>query len=583
MLKTIIRIIKWTGQYKKRLYIGFVYSFIVSMCSAIPVVIAAYSLNKILLDEQGKEALTSIFIWKMFILIVLFVLLRFYFSFLRAKTQESIGHEVTFNERIRIGEVLKRVPLGFFAKNNTGDICTIQTTEIATLELMSMKMIDVVVNGYIVVITTIFCLMIFSIPIGFMAMAGVLLSAVFLHLLNRVSSNNVVKVHKAQEEMSGSVLEFIRGMGVVKSFGNKGASYYAIEKAFKDSKVMNIKVNRDFSLLNSLHLFALNGASAGIVWLAATFAFHSQIEIFHMVMMLMFSFSMFTHVESINDAAHILGTIDSIFDNLQKFSDVDYIDKDGKEINLDKFDIEFDNVYFSYDKQEVIKNISFSIPMGSTTAIIGPSGSGKTTLCNLISRFYDVDSGEIRIGGRGVKELTCDSLLSNISMVFQKVYLFRDTIENNIRFGRPDATKDEIIEAAKLARCHDFISKLENGYDTIVGEGGSTLSGGEKQRISIARAILKNAPIVMLDEATASIDPENEHYIQGAISDLTKGKTTIIIAHRLATVKNADQIIVIDKGSLSQRGNHDTLMQEDGIYKQFLDIRKEVEGWSLSI
>ena len=236
----------------------------------------------------------------------------------------------------------------------------------------------------------------------------------------------------------------------------------------------------------------------------------------------------------------------------------------------------------AYDTVPVLRNISFSIPQGSTTAIVGPSGSGKTTICNLIARFYDVDSGEVTVGGEDVRNMTCDSLLRNISMVFQKVYLFHDTIENNIRFGKPSATKEEIIEAAKKARCHDFIMALPDGYETVIGEGGSTLSGGEKQRISIARAILKNANIVILDEATASIDPENEHLIQQAISELTIGKTVIVIAHRLATIEHADQILVVDKGQVVQKGTHQQLVQQEGLYRRFITIREQAEGWSIA-
>ena len=274
----------------------------------------------------------------------------------------------------------------------------------------------------------------------------------------------------------------------------------------------------------------------------------------------MFSFMIFGSVEAMNNAAHVLEVIDATLDKLDGIEHADMIDKDGKAISLQNADIAFRDVTFSYDTVPVLRNISFSIPQGSTTAIIGPSGSGKTTICNLIARFYDVDSGEVTVGGENVRNMTCDSLLRNISMVFQKVYLFHDTVENNIRFGNPNATQEEIIEAAKKAQCHDFITALPDGYETVIGEGGSTMSGGEKQRISIARAILKNANIVILDEATASIDPENEHLIQQAISELTIGKTVIVIAHRLATIEHADQILVIDKGQVVQKGTHRQLI-----------------------
>ena len=272
-----------------------------------------------------------------------------------------------------------------------------------------------------------------------------------------------------------------------------------------------------------------------------------------MLMLDMFSFMIFGSVEAMNNAAHVLEVIDATLDKLDGIEHADIIDKDGEDISLQNTDIAFRDVTFSYDNVPVLQNISFSIPQGSTTAIVGPSGSGKTTICNLIARFYDVDSGEVIVGGEDVRNMTCDSLLRNISMVFQKVYLFHDTIGNNIRFGNPGATREEIIEAAKKARCHDFIMALPDGYETVIGEGGSTLSGGEKQRISIARAILKNANIVILDEATASIDPENEHLIQQAISELTIGKTVIVIAHRLATIEHADQILVVDKVKLFRK------------------------------
>ena len=306
-----------------------------------------------------------------------------------------------------------------------------------------------------------------------------------------------------------------------------------------------------------------------------------QMSISVFLMFVLFSFVLFGSVENINDAAHTLGVIDSAMNKLEALENVNYIDQDGTDIKPATYDIEFRDVSFGYDSRIVLHDLNFKIPQNSTTAIVGPSGSGKSTLCNLIARFYDVNSGTITIGGTDIRRFTCDSLLKNISMVFQNVYLFRDTIKNNIKFGSPDATDEQIIAAAKAARCHDFIMALPDGYDTVIGEGGSSLSGGEKQRISIARAMLKDAPIVILDEATASIDPENEHLIQEAISALTHGKTIITIAHRLATIENADQILVIDGGTVAQRGTHKELLQQEGTYKKFIQIREQAEGWRI--
>ena len=248
---------------------------------------------------------------------------------------------------------------------------------------------------------------------------------------------------------------------------------------------------------------------------------------------------------------------------------------------MSHYDISLEHISFGYGGRQEIHDISLEIPEHTTCAIVGPSGSGKTTLCNLIARFWDVQEGTVRIGGKDVRDYTADSVLEYISMVFQNVYLFHDSVENNIRFGRPEATHEQVVAAAKRACCHDFILSLPEGYDTIIGEGGSTLSGGEKQRISIARAILKDAPIIILDEATSSVDPENEQALLSAIQELTKDKTLISIAHRLSTVRNADQIIVIDQGRVVQQGKHNELLQKDGIYRKFLSLRTRATGWHL--
>ena len=286
-------------------------------------------------------------------------------------------------------------------------------------------------------------------------------------------------------------------------------------------------------------------------------------------------------MELAGSTAAVARAVDASLNRLDEISEIPLLDENGREFTPACYDIAVRNASFSYDGKEVIHDVSFHVPQKTGCAIVGSSGSRKTTLCSLIARFWDVDNGEILLGGIDVKEYTCDSLLKNFSIVFQHVYLFEDTIENNIKFGKPNATMDEVIFAAKKACCHDFISALPNGYQTRVGESGATLSGGEKQRISIARAILKDAPIVILDEATASVDPENEQELQKAIDELTKNKTLIIIAHRLNTVRKAEQILVIDGGRIVQRGTHSELIAQEGLYKRFINIREEAIGWKI--
>ena len=581
MFRIVNRLIQWTGKYKRRIYIGFIYAFIHSIFTAIPIMLAAKGLSAVLDDFNGVKPLEGRDIWIMLGAMILAVLGRYLFSYLRAITQESVGYEATADERIRLGDILKRVSLGFFSKNNMGELSAAATTDLSFMEMFAMNMVNTVVNGYITVIVLILFLAFYSPLAGGIALAGVLLSALFLHLLEARSHQNAPIHQKAQDDMVESSIEYLRGMQVVKAFKQEGVSIAGIRKAYNDSKKINIKIEVEYMPFNCLHLFSLKAAAVGLVFTAGWQTMNGTLELPVLLMAAMFSFTIFGSVESINDAAHILSVTDSVLDRLEELEGTELPDQDGKDISLERYDICFDHVSFGYGTREVIHDVSFQLPQNSATAIVGPSGSGKSTLCALLARFYDVDQGRITVGGYDIRKMTCDSLLRNIAMVFQNVYLFHDTIRNNIRFGRPDAAEEDVIAAAKAARCHDFIMALPQGYDTIVGEGGSNLSGGEKQRISIARCLLKDAPIIILDEATASVDPENEQALLSAIQELTKDKTLISIAHRLSTVRNADQIVVIDQGRIVQQGKHTDLLQKDGVYRKFLSLRTRATGWHL--
>lgn len=581
MFHSIKRLLHWAGGYRKRLYLGCLCSFFSVWCTAIPIVIAAWTLGLVIADFRGENSLEWNIIWLSLFGIVISIFLRYIFSYWKAKLQESIGYEIAAEERLKIGNVLKRVSLGYFSKNSTGDILTAITGDLSSLELQGMKLIDAIVNGYINLLAIVIILLIVCPMAALTSLVGAILSALALNGISKKSRKNAPTKQISQERITDASLEYIHGLPIVKSFGQEGASIEEWKTACEKHKDINLKIMHGFVPNNCLHLLALKIASVVLILISGIFTIQGNLTISIFLLIAMFAFMIFGAVENMNDSVHMLGLIDTSMDKLENIENAEFIDEAGRDFSIASYNIDFTDVFFGYGEIEVLHNLSFQIPQNTTTAIVGPSGSGKSTICNLITRFYDVNSGSVKIGGHDVREFTCDSLLKNISMVFQNVYLFRDIIKNNIKFGSPDATDEQIIAAAKAARCHDFIMALPDGYDTVIGEGGSSLSGGEKQRISIARAMLKDAPIVILDEATASIDPENEHLIQEAISALTHGKTIITIAHRLATIENADQILVIDGGTVAQRGTHKELLQQEGTYKKFIQIREQAEGWRI--
>lgn len=584
MLEALKRIVAWTGPMKRRLIWGCVCSFFMTWAGACPVFIAAWMLGLVADSAKSGIPLDPMVPWEVLAAIAVSIVLRFIFSYGKNRLQESIGYEVAAQDRIEIGERLKHVPLGYFSKVKTGDILATATTELGVLELQGMKMVDAVINGYISVFAIV-CFLAFMSPLAaLISLVGVGLSALALWGINRKSARLTPKAHEATERLAGAIVEYMRGLATAKSYGRENTAMEPMAEAIDDLSAKRIDIEYGFTPLNVAHLSAIKLTSVGVVAVAAFAALAGQMELWVFIVLALFSFTIFAGVENVNDSAHMLGDLNDILGKLEKLKAAPVIDENGQEVALTHTDIEFDHVDFSYEKdgKQILRDVSFSIPEGTTCALVGPSGAGKTTIANLMPRFYDVDGGCIRVGGRDVRELTCDSLLEDFAMVFQNVYLFDDTVAANIGFGRAGATREEIEEAARRACCYDFIMELPQGFDTRVGEGGAALSGGQKQRISIARALLKDAPIIILDEATASVDPENEALIQHAIAELTADKTVVAIAHRLATIRNADQILVVDGGGIAQRGTHDDLMRQEGTYRRFVEIREASEGWKIA-
>ena len=579
MLKIIRRVLRLSGNLSKRIWGSFICGFLESMFGLLP--IAAVFL--VLIELQNGQPITGQ-TWGIVIgLIAGGLILRMIFKYLVYRLQSTAGFEFVARERIALGDRLRNVPMGFFHDNSVGDITATVTTDLNFLENYSMHILDKVTTGVLSMIVMAGCILAFDWRIGLIFVAGILLSFPIYSHMQKKGKALSAKRQKIQSEAVAATLEYVQGISVVKSFNMCDKNLSDIEDAYESNAAASYGVERVFTPLNMTYSMVFRISACMIMLCAGILAVGGDLSFANLAVILIASFTIFNPIEVMGQMTTMIRTMDAALDRVERIKQAKKIDENGRDIPLDSFDIGFEHVSFAYENgNPILKDVSFSIPQGSMTAIVGPSGGGKTTITRLIARFWDVQEGSITIGGHDVKEFTCDSLLKNMSMVFQNVYLFHDTIENNIKFGCPDATHEQVVEAAKKACCHDFISALPQGYDTVIGEGGSTLSGGEKQRISIARAMLKNAPIVILDEATASVDPENEHLIQQALSALTKGKTILTIAHRLATIQSADQILVVEDGRIVQRGTHDELMAQGGRYRRFIEIREQAEGWRLA-
>ena len=579
MLKIIRRVLRLSGDLSKRIWGSFVCGFLESMFGLLP--IAAVFI--VLTELQAGHPITGQTWGIVICLIAGGLLLRILFKYLVYRLQSTAGFEFVARERIALGDRLRNVPMGFFHDNSMGDITATVTTDLNFLENYSMHILDKVTTGVLSMIVMAACILTFDWRIGLIFVAGILLSFPIYSFMQRKGKDLSAKRQKIQSEAVAATLEYVQGISVVKSFNMCDKNLSDIEDAYEKNADAAYDVERVFTPLNMTYSLVFRIAACVIMLFAGILAAHGDLSFANLAVILIASFTIFNPIEVMGQMTTMIRTMDAALDRVERIKKAKKIDEDGKNIVLDSFDIAFQHVSFAYENgNPILKDVSFSIPQGSMTAIVGPSGGGKTTITQLIARFWDVQEGSITVGGHNVKEFTCDSLLENMSMVFQNVYLFRDTIENNIKFGCPDATHEQVVEAAKKACCHDFISALPQGYDTVIGEGGSTLSGGEKQRISIARAMLKDAPIILLDEATASVDPENEVHLQQAISALVKNKTLIVIAHRLSTIRDADQILVVDNGKIVEKGVHAELIQQKGIYQNFWNIRQRARDWKLA-
>lgn len=495
--------------------------------------------------------------------------------------QTHAGYFMAANERIKIGNLLKGVPMGFFNENSLGEVTGVCTTVLGNIEMLVPMVLVDIMGGVIGTVVFTAMIIIFEWRVGLVALAGIILYFLVVSAMEKKSAAIAPNAQKSQTAFTSAVLEYVQGMGIVKSFNLSGRGDKRVQGALEFNRKSNLDMEKLMTPYAIFEELVLQIAGIAMMLVAIYCWANGTMPVANALMCIVMSFLVFGQIKLFGMGISMLRLASASIDRTLQTEEMEQMDEKGKAFSPKKHGIEFKDVHFSYENKEILHGINAAIPDKTTTAVVGPSSSGKTTLCNLIARFWDVDSGSVTIGGHDVREYTLESLMEQISMVFQNVYLFADTIENNIRFGKPEATHAEVVEAARKACCADFIEALPDGYDTVIGEGGASLSGGEKQRISIARAMLKDAPIVILDEATANVDPENEDRLQKAIEELTRDKTIIMIAHRLKTVRNADQILVVDEGRIVQKGKHEELIGQKGIYADFVLGRQDAIGWNI--
>lgn len=495
--------------------------------------------------------------------------------------QTDGGYSTTANKRVQIAEHLRYLPMGYFSENSLGVITSVTTNTMDNLSGVSTRVVMLVTEGIFSTAVMTLAVFLFDWRVGLLIIAGLAVYYAVNHALQMKSEQTTHRKFTGDTAVVEQVLEFIKGIAEVKSYALIGSYNHRLEAAIEE----NVNANTDMELKLLPLMLAQNAVAKlidmGVVVLSLILYTNGHMALLNCVMLCICSFLLTEGLEQAGTQSSLLRVVDTCVNQATDILNLPTMDISGAELAPERCGLHAENIRFSYGEKSIINGITLDIPEGTTAAIVGPSGGGKTTLCHLLSRFWDVDGGQVILGGHDVREYDMDSLMQNFSFVFQNVYLFHDTIANNIRFGQPDAPMEQVIAAAKKARCHDFIRKLPQGYDTVIGEAGSSLSGGERQRLSIARAMMKDAPIIILDEATANVDPENEKELMEAIQELTRKKTVIMIAHRLKTVRHADQILVVDKGQIVQRGTHDELMTQDGIYRRFISGREKAVGWKL--
>ncbi len=572
MLSILHRLIGITGVYKNRIRLSYITSFIKGVMMKAPLVLSFVMISLFMQGQMDERKCLY-----MGIAIVASVIIEAVFEHVTNVLQSATGYMVFADMRMRLGDHLRRLPMGYFTEGNMGKISAVLATDMVFIEENCMGILSELVSFIVSQGLMVLMMFVMDIRLGTLAALIVLAFVIVGNLMLKTTLKHSVIKQEDAESLTEEVLDFVEGIGIIKSFNMLGDRSKRLTDEFEKS----CKESIDFEIAYSpwaraLYLTFGIGTSLMLA-LAGLLYGKGMIPNTYMVGMALFLFDMFVAIKSYYSQMARLTVTSASLDRIEEVFRAEELKDKGKKTLQEIKDtgakmpaIEYDNVSFGYTGRDVLKGVSFKVNAGEMTALVGPSGGGKSTIASLLARFWDVGDGRILVNGEDIRDVSLGSLMDQISMVFQRVYLFQDTIYNNIAIARPDATREEVENAAKKARCYDFIMQLPDGFDTVIGEGGASLSGGEKQRISIARCILKDSPIVILDEATASVDADNERAIQEAISELCRNKTLLVIAHRLKTIKDADQILVISDGQITERGDHDTLCKQNGMYSHMV-------------
>lgn len=577
MLDIIRKILRLSGKTKSKLLLSFAVGFLESVMPSLSLLFMFFSFRWYLAGDIRMKRI----IWVALFLLCSLVL-RFIFKLLEYRLQSGAGYEMVCNQRLALGEKLLHLPMSFYHDTDAGELSSVVNDDLVFVEGMAMSFLSKIISAMISIVLLMLTLLILDFRIALLALLAYPFAILVHHQTQQIYQRKSKERQTAHAATSSVMLEYLHGIYVVKAFRITGIQKKRLEGVLKNLEMTSYDFEMAGMPYMTLYFVIFNLFTAVILFAVAFFFSDGSLPLEKTLLLVITAFSVYAPMETLGMTSGILRLMNECIHRMETVLETPDMDKQGESITPAAFDIRFRNVSFSYGEKQVLTGIDFYAPEKTLTAIVGPSGSGKSTLLSLIARFHDAKSGTVEIGGVDVRRMRSDVVLRNISFIFQKVYLFHNTIEANLRFGNPNAAFADIREAAKKAHCHEFIEKMANGYQTVIGEGGVTLSGGERQRIAIARALLKDAPIILLDEATVNIDPENELLIQEAIDALIREKTVFVVAHKLSPIKNAQQIIVLNQdGRVQETGTHEALIREGGAYRRLWDLQARTNAWNI--